>query len=244
MSSSQADRMTGRQTLAYGSETIDFSLSFSPRRRMTITVEPSGDVVVKAPSEATLETVLDHLRRRAGWIIRQRDRFATFGPAMPPKRYVSGETHRYLGRQYRLRITEGSAPSVKLKGCYFEIVTADKRDTRTVQRQLDNWYRTRALRIFADCMDRCLRSSYFRKVAPPRWTIRRMKRRWGSCTPDGAILLNLVLVQAPPRCIEYVITHELCHLIHHSHDAQYFRLLGRVMPDWQKLKAALEQMGV
>lgn len=242
MTTSQADRMTGRQTLAYGSESIDFTLTFSPRRRMALTVEPSGDVLVKAPSEATLEAVLEHLRRRAGWIIRQRDRFAGFGPILPPKRYVSGETHRYLGRQYRLRITEGPAPSVKLIGRYFEIITADKQDSKFVQRQLENWYRSRALQVFADCLDRCLQSSYFRKLAIPKWSVRRMKRRWGSCTADGAILLNLMLVQAPPRCIEYVITHELCHLIHHSHDSQYYRLLGRVMPDWQKRKAMLEHV--
>ena len=70
-----------------------------------------------------------------------------------------------------------------------------------------------------------------------------MKRRWGSCTKDGAILLNLLLIQASPRCIEYVITHELCHLIHHNHNAGFFRLLDRVMPDWRERKRKLEMAG-
>lgn len=124
MTVSQADRMNGRQTLAFGSETIDFSLSFSPRRRLSVIVEPSGEVLVKAPTQAPLESVFKHLRRRAGWIIRQRERFAAFGPTMPPKRFVNGETHRYLGRQYRLRIAEGPASCVKLIGRYFEVVTS------------------------------------------------------------------------------------------------------------------------
>jgi len=67
-----------------------------------------------------------------------------------------------------------------------------------------------------------------------------MKRRWGSCTKDGTILLNLLLIQASPRCIEYVITHELCHLIHHGHDASFYRLLGRALPDWRERKTRLE----
>jgi predicted metal-dependent hydrolase len=240
MTNSQADRMTGRQTLDYGSETIDFSLSFSPRRRLSITVEPHGDVVVKAPAEATLESVLNHVRKKAGWIIRQRDQFAAFGPVMPPKRYVSGETHRYLGRQYRLRVTRGDLASVKLAGRFFEIVTPDKADTAAVREQLDAWYRGHALKVFGDTLERCMSSTYFRKLAPPEWSIRRMKRRWGSCTKDGAILLNLLLIQASPRCIEYVISHELCHLIHHNHDLRFFRLLDRVMPDWRERKRKLE----
>jgi hypothetical protein len=240
----QADRMTGRHSLAYGSETIDFSLSFSLRQRVSIAVEPDGAVIVKAPTEATLESVLDHLRKKAGWIIRQRDQFAEFGPAMPPKRYASGETHRYLGRQYRLRVTQGRSPSVKLVGRFFEIVTPDKSDTDAVRKQLDGWYRRRATKVFCDCLERCLRPSHFRELTLPEWSIRQMKRRWGSCTKDGAMLLNPLLIQASPRCIEYVITHELCHLIHHNHNAGFFHLLDRVMPDWRERKARLETQGL
>jgi hypothetical protein len=240
MTHSQADRMTGPQTLAYGSEQIDFSLQFSARSRLSIIVEPDGGVIVKAPTESDLESVLAHLRKKAGWIIRQRDRFATYGPVMPPKRYVSGETHRYLGRQYRLRVSNGHQSSVKLAGRFFEIVTRDKKNTVIVHKQLEAWYRRHASKVFGEYLDRCMRSSHFRKLLRPTWSIRKMKRRWGSCTSDGAILLNLLLIQASPRCIEYVITHELCHLIHHNHDAHFFQLLDRVMPDWRERKRKLE----
>ena len=238
---SQADRMAGHQILDYGSESIAFNLSFSPRRRLSIAVEPTGDVIVKAPVDTSLETVLEHLHRKAGWIIRQRDGFASFGPVMPPKRYVSGETHRYLGRQYRLRVRDGDEASVKLIGRFFEIVTTDKSNTTAVRKQLESWYRSHAQQVFGQHFAECLQSSYFRKLDAPRWSIRRMKRRWGSCTKSGSILLNLLLVQASPLCIEYVITHELCHLVHHSHDTKFYRLLGRVMPDWRERKRKLEQ---
>jgi predicted metal-dependent hydrolase len=240
MNNSQADRMTGRQTLAYGSETIDFSLSFSRRSRLSITVEPEGNVLVRAPVDAALESVLEQLRKKAGWILRQRDRFAGYGPVMPPKQYASGETHRYLGRQYRLRISSGELPSVRLAGRFFEIVTLDKTDHTSIKRQLEAWYRARAEKVFDDHLQCCLQSTYLRKLCVPQWSIRSMKRRWGSCTKSGTILLNLRLIEASPRCIDYVITHELCHLVHHNHNAEFYRLLGRVMPDWQAWKKKLE----
>jgi predicted metal-dependent hydrolase len=194
------------------------------------------------PADTTLESVLDEIRKKAGWIIRQRDQFAAFGPAMPPKRYRSGETHRYLGRQYRLRVTRGGPPSVKLVGRFFEIVTPDKSNAVIVRRQLDAWYRRQAMRVFAERLKNCLRSSFFRKLDSPSWSIRYMKRRWGSCAKEGSILLNLLLIQASPDCIDYFITHELCHLIHHSHGASFYRLLSRVMPDWRQRKVRLEQL--
>lgn len=239
MIESQPDKMTGLQTLHYGSEQIDFNLQFSPRSRLSIVVEPNGNIAVKAPVDAELDAVHDQVRLKAGWIIRQRDRFAEFGPTMPPKQYRNGETHRYLGRQYRLRITSGK-PSVKLIGRFFELVTPDKSDAGRVQKQLDAWYRGHATNIFGECLQRWLKSSHFRHLNPPSFTLRKMSLRWGSCTNTGAILLNPVLVEQSPRCIEYVIAHELCHLIHYSHDSAFYRLLNRVMPDWHSRKALLE----
>jgi predicted metal-dependent hydrolase len=145
-----------------------------------------------------------------------------------------------LGRQYRLRVTKGSPLSVKLIGRYFEIVTGDRAETEAVRRQLETWYRRRAKEVFAQHIEECLKSSYFRNLDQPNWSIRRMKRRWGSCTKQGSILLNLLLIQASPLCIDYVISHELCHLIHHHHDTDFYRLLSRVMPDWQSRKRKLE----
>lgn len=240
MTSSMAERMTGRQTLVYGSETIEFSLSFSPRKRLSITVEPNGSVIVKAPIDATVDAVLTQMRRRAGWIIRQRDRFAAFGPVMPPKRFVNGETHRYLGRQYRLRISRGDTASVKLVGRFFEITTPDKRSSSAVQKLLESWYRQHAQQFFETRLHHCLTSPSLRGLAVPSWSIRLMKCRWGSCTKEGRILLNLQLIQTSPSCIDYVITHELCHLIEHNHTAAFYHLLDRAMPDWRKRKKKLE----
>ena len=79
-----------------------------------------------------------------------------------------------------------------------------------------------------------------RKLPPLRQ--RRMPKRWGSCTKNGAIYLNPELILAPPSCIDYVITHELCHLLHPAHGPAFFALLRKLMPDWEERKARLELM--
>ena len=78
----------------------------------------------------------------------------------------------------------------------------------------------------------------------PEWGILKMKKRWGSCSPKGKILLNPELIKAPTVCIDYVIMHELCHLKHSLHDKRFFNLLATVLPDWQKRKSALEKQEI
>ncbi len=236
-----AVRRSGTHCVQYGSERISYSLDFSDRKRMAITVEPDGSVLAIAPLGATTEQVAEIIRRRAGWIVRQRDRFELYGPVMPPKSFTNGETQRYLGRQYRLRIRKGDIPSVKLVGRFFEIEANNHRNPLEIGSLLEQWLRARASDVFARQMQACLDHPSLRKLAEPPTRIRKMSHRWGSCTKQGTIVLNLLLVQASPRCIAYVITHELCHLIHYAHDSAFYRLLTRIMPDWQARKQRLDE---
>ncbi len=237
----KAVRRSGTHFVQYGSERITYSLDFSDRKRMAITIEPDGSVRAIAPLDATTEQVAEVIRKRAGWIVRQRDRFELYSPVMPPKTFTNGETHRYLGRQYRLRIRKGDIPSVRLVGRFFEIEANDLRNPLEIESLLESWFRARAIDVFARQMQACLNHPSLRKLDEPPIRIRKMSHRWGSCTKHGTIVLNLLLVQASPRCISYVITHELCHLIHYAHDAAFYRLLTRIMPDWETRKERLEQ---
>jgi predicted metal-dependent hydrolase len=156
------------------------------------------------------------------------------------KCYVSGETHLYLGRQYRLKIQSAAAESVKLVGSYLHVATANRHDALQVKRLLDNWYKTHAKGIFYTRLLQCLNDAPSLRMPPPAIIIRRMPRRWGSCTKAGNILLNVDLVKTPLYCIEYVLMHELCHLRIHDHSPGYYRLLSRCMPDWEKRKTRLD----
>jgi predicted metal-dependent hydrolase len=199
-------------------------------------------VSVDAPDDQELDAVLKRVRRRADWILRQIDYFDQFSPLPPERRYVSGETHLYLGRQYRLKVVEGNPEQVKLKGRYFWVNTKYKNDHGQVKKLMLDWYRSHAKVILHKRLDNCY--SIARRVGIPYPDIhfRRMKKRWGSCSNSGKVLLNTELAKAPVHCIDYVIMHELCHLKLPQHGPEFYKLISKLMPDWEKRKERLEMI--
>jgi len=201
-------------------------------------------VWVKAPDGTALPDIEAKLKKRAPWILRQQRQFETYLPQMPAREYVSGETHRYLGRQYRLKVQQGDNEGVKLTRGYFYVTVNDKTDPERVQTLLNEWYRHQARRVFNERLALCFERMRFLKLDYPDMEIRRMESRWGSCTPEGKILLNLKLMQVSKPYIDYVITHELCHLKEHNHSQRFYALLDRVMPDWRRKRADLNTQEV
>ena len=236
--------MTTTHTLPYGTTTIQYRLSFTPRKTLAIDVHPDLSVWVKAPEGTDLPDIEAKLKKRAPWILRQQRQFEVYLPHLPPREYVSGETHRYLGRQYRLKVQQAEAEGVKLTRGYFYITVRDKTDTDQVKTLLTDWYRRQARRVFKEQLDRCLERTRFLKLDYPEMEIRRMETRWGSCTPEGKILLNLKLIQVPKQYIDYVIVHELCHLKEHNHSRRFYTLLDKVMPDWRQKREKLNKLEV
>ncbi|PWU09493.1 MAG: M48 family peptidase [Verrucomicrobia bacterium] len=220
---------------------VEFRLKWTARRTVGITVRPDMNVVVTAPRGIELEAVKALLRRRARWIRRQQDYFSRFQPTVPPRRYVSGETHRYLGRQYRLKVVEGPQEGVKLVGKFIRVETEGKTGGGRVRRLVATWFVVHARKRFERSLAGCLKRFHGR-VSCPELRLRRMRKRWGSWTRRGVVYLNPELVQAPPSCIDYVVTHELCHLLHAAHGRAFYDLLRRVMPDWERRKDHLEQV--
>lgn len=231
-------------SVRYGEEVIHFGLTRTGRKSLAISVLPDLSVVVTAPNGSPLELVRQKVRKRAPWILKQQDYFKTYLPKQPPRRYVSGETHLYLGRQYRLKVFETDAESVKLKGGYIHVGVNDKSDAERVRVLLDGWLLNHARAQFERRLDACW--EHLRKQGVPRPTLRlrRMQKRWGTCTRGGVIYLTPGLVKAPGSCIDYVIVHELCHLKHPHHGKAFYEMLRRVLPDWEQRKARLEKVNI
>lgn len=225
--------------IQFGSRTIDFRLEYSNRKSLGISVTPELLVLVKAPADTTLEKVKEKIRKKAPWIIRQQGFFLSFHPKTPPRRFVGGETHLYLGRQYRLKIIKCEIESVKLMGQFIEVETTDK---SRVKQLVNDWYLKKAKTKFLSIAQPLIDKFKKYKVEPDSIVLREMPTRWGSCTPKGKIILNPELIKAPKGCIKYVIIHELCHLIHHDHTQKFIDLQTREMRDWEKWKAKLEKL--
>lgn len=229
--------MTG--TLTYGTETIRYEVRFlASRQTLAIEVHPDSRVLVRAPVGCPEGVIAARVRKRAAWISRQLAEFERYRPRTPARQYVNGESHLYLGRQYRLKVLQEDAAGVRLARGQLVVSLPGDADPDRVKVLLHRWYLDRARAVFGEVLDATL--PRFKGIQRPRLMVRAMQSRWGSLSRAGNMTLNVNLVRAPRSCIEYVVTHELCHTRHRDHDAKFFKLLARVMPDWESRKQKLE----
>jgi len=232
------------EVLRYGEREISYTLERTARKRLRIVVRPDLSVRVAAPLEAEDVEVQRAMRGKAAWIARQIDALEAFHPLPTPGRYVSGETIRYLGRQYRLKVEKGDASPAKLRDRFLWVRVEDSANRSAVKGAVDAWFLARARDVFHRSLERCMEVAARQGIDPPQLAIRSMRTRWGSCSASGRITLNLKLVQTPAHCVEYVLMHELCHLRHHDHSRAFYRLLTTCMPDWEQRKAVLRSWTV
>lgn len=225
--------------LTYGVVTIRYEVRFlASRQTLAIEVHPDSRVLVRAPINCPEALIAQRVHRRAAWISRQLAEFERYRPRTPARQYINGESHLYLGRQYRLKLISGEAASVTLTRGQLRVSLPGELAPERVKAWLHRWYLDRARTVFTEVLDASL--LHFKGVEPPRMIVRAMQSRWGSLSRAGSMTLNVNLVRAPRPCIEYVVTHELCHTQHRDHDARFFKLLGQVMPDWEQRKQRLE----
>ena len=232
------DQIT-RDHIQYGATIIDYDIEFAQRKTLSICVNPDSSVCLRAPIDATLEQIQQKVHKRASWILKQKRFFESFGTSTTKRQYISGESHLYLGRQYMLRVKESHVNAVHYQNNIIEIECRHKKEAGVL---LQTWYRQRANIKFQEYAQPIIEQFSVYGVKPQSLSIKKMDKRWGYCTIDGHITLNPRLICAPRCCIEYVITHELCHLIYRSHNKEFYALLTKEMPHWEKWKNKLERI--
>ena len=207
-------------------------------KNITLKVRPNGEAILTAPNSANDEHIKFIMQKRAKWIAQKRAFFASF--KMPEKEYVSGEDFRYLGRSYRLKVLQSKEERVKLQRGYLELFVKDKSDLKRKENLIYEWYHEKAMLYFFNILQE------FNKIVKQdikSVKIRQMKTRWGSCNPyKSYINLNIELIKKPKACIEYVVFHELAHLLYPNHSKKFYDYLTLYMPDWQKRKEILERI--
>jgi len=230
----------------HGAEPIRYEVRASSRRRtMSVEVHPDSRVVVRVPARCAPHAVAAWVQSRAKWIERQLERFRRRGPAAPPYRYVNGEAHRYLGARYPLLLVHGDTAGVELTGGQIVVSSRGSLDPGKVNALLRAWYFQRAVELFPVIVKERHAAFFERRGHPlPALAVKAMRRRWGSMSPRGRMCLNVDLVRAPRRCIDLVVTHELCHLEQKYHDAAFYRLLTEAMPDWKEWRVLLQAGGI
>lgn len=236
--------MPKRFSIQYGDHHIPFERV--PRSgkvsKVLIKVHPDLRVVAHAPEEETDEAVLNAVRKRARWIWSQLNTFTEHQRYVIPRKYVSGESHYYLGKQHLLKVIEEptAKQQVKLLRGRLE-VTVRQRSPNKVRELLNDWYRERAREVFQRRLEALLPQTLWVKETP-HLRLLAMKTQWGSCSPHGTLTLNPWLVKAPRQCIDYVLLHELCHVAEHNHSDRFYRLMNQVMPKWEITKDRLDRV--
>ncbi len=230
--------------LRYGDQEAHCSVAYVPdlTGKIRIHVRPDGQVDVEVPAESNEAQIHAALHKRARWIFKHIQSSRDARAHALPRAFVSGETHFYLGRRYQLKVVETRAlpSSVKLIGGRIEVVLSAA-DPVAVRRRLHSWYRLRAGDYLKRRLSEVSEKLGWVETAPPLKLVK-MESQWGSCSPTGGININLWLIRAPRHCIDYVLTHELCHLKEHNHSPNFYTLLDRHCPAWQSTKSELDRL--
>lgn len=235
-----------QQSIRYGSEEIYYQVNFSARKstKIAIHIHPDGIVQVDAPEGAELPQIKQAVLKRARWLVQNLTRIRDTQAEILPRHYISGESHFYLGKRYPLKVlelTNSHRPTVKLLRGQLQVRTAD-RSSEKISLLLKDWYSSHAHQVFHRRLRTLAPSVLWLNDSLPTIKLLTMKKQWGSCSPQGHIILNPHLVKAPRECVDYVIIHELCHLKEHNHSPEFYRLLSLQMPDWKLIKAKLDAM--
>jgi hypothetical protein len=190
----------------------------------------AGAVTIRVPVHTSVSEIDELLHARHEWI---REKVALQGEmaSLEPRAYTSGEVFSYLGCNYRLRVEDGAFAPVKLlNGCLHVNVPGGSAHAHLVRNALVRWYKQRAHEKLPQIV------GYLAPQVgahPERIEIKSFKARWGSCSSTGAVQFNWRIMLAPTRMVEYVVVHELCHLLHLNHSNAYWREVERVIPDYR-----------
>ena len=226
----------------YNGSTIVFDIEYRDRKTTAIHIRPPGDVMVFSPLYTDEKIIRERVRSKGRWILKKIAEIKHLDPEKYKKKFVQGEKFLFLGKHYDLKIIKNGR---KIPKVFFEdgvlYLEAEVLDHEKSKKAVEKWYRIKAGRIIGDRVE-----LYSQKLGryPRSAKAKEQKRRWGSCTSRGDIYFNWRLVMAPPGIVDYIVVHELCHLIQRDHSRNFWDLVGSILPDFKKRKKWLKENGL
>jgi predicted metal-dependent hydrolase len=203
---------------------------------------PTGRVRIAAPRRMSVDTIRVFAISKLAWIRRQRQKLQE-QERETPRDYVERESHYVWGKRYLLRVIEADmVPSVELTHRQLVLRVRPGTDGTIRQSQLEEWYRQQ-LRNAVPALIKHLERTMHVKVS--RFFVQRMKTKWGSCNHrTGSIRLNTDLAKKPRECLEYIVVHEMAHLIEPTHNERFLALMDRLVPNWQLVRQELNRLPI
>jgi len=230
-------------TFPYSNKIFSYTLERKEVKNINLSVKPDLSIMVSASDKVPVDFIQDFIKKKAHWIFK---RIQYFEKALPenhtPKEYISGESFKYLGKQYRLKVYTSEEEEVKYFRGFIHLKIKNPAKYKKKDALIKAWYFTRTQIVFKESLAKVFPLIKKYDIIKPEIEIRQMKARWGSCLKEkNTILLNSDLIKAPKYCIQYVILHELVHFIHTNHNKDFYDFLTSLMPDWKLRKEILDQ---
>lgn len=227
----------------YGTKTIYFEVLFSNRKTLSIEIVTPGVITVTAPNNTKEEDILNIIKKKSFWIIQKLYEIKSIQHEKKDKEYVNGESFLYLGRNYSLQIIIDeslSKPFTKLLRSKFYVYTPLKTD-EMIKNSLKQWYKEKAEEKITERIK--YYSSYFDEK-PEIIKIKEQKKRWGSCTSKKELLFNWKCIMMPSTVLDYVIIHEMTHLIYMNHSKEFWNMIKKILPDYKERRLLLKNNGI
>jgi len=223
----------------YGRYKYNYLLKTEDRKTFSLVVTPEMKIILKTPVKAPAEKIESFLKRKWMWLEKQLQYFKKYQSVKYKKEYISGESFFYLGRQYKLVVKAGKQAQVKLfKGIIQLTSTKSVNNKANNKKLLNDWYQSRIEKKFKERYEIVLKK--FNYKFRPQLVVRKMSKRWGSYLTGKKIILNPELIKASTKAIDYVISHELCHMRIKRHGKSFYKLLDSKYPNWRTVKERLE----
>jgi predicted metal-dependent hydrolase len=228
-----------KRTVSIASEEVDIEIVRSSRRTVALYVRPGGTLLIRAPWYVPVYSLMQFVRDKSVWIIRQRKKLNKLQPAVYDTPLQEDSLIPFMGRDITLKILPGKISRADLRGSELYVTLAAEASPAKLFASVEAWYLREARNYFSRRTDELVSVHSSLLPAPVSVGVRKMKRRWGTCRTNGVIWFNRELMKKRPVLIDYVIIHELCHLVHHNHSRQYYELLERILPDYRQLRNEL-----
>ena len=222
---------------------IDFVLEYRKRKTMSIRIDHTGRVLVAAPRGLAQDKIIELLKSKSKWILNKLKEVEEIGYEEVQKEFVDGEFFMYLGENYPLHIEIYDCikkPEISMVQNRIYIRTP-KNDSELLKKAMEKWYREKCFMTIRQRVD------YYKEFVgkePNNIKVKEQKKRWGSCTSRGDILFNWRCIMAPMEVVDYIVVHEMCHLIHMNHSKMFWQLVESVIPDYKEKRDWLKKYGV
>lgn len=221
---------------------MDIFVKYTKRKTIKISIEMSGDIFVVAPQGMNDDYLIKNIRIKEKWILQKLCEVKKIGYFPIDHKYVTGENFMYMGESYPLLILEDDSigkPVADIIDGRF-VITTNTRDISKLKKSMEIWFRERTLEKVKERID--LYQKYF-SVEPKSIKVKEQKKRWASCTYKRGLLFNWRCSMAPIFVIDYIVVHEMCHMIHMNHSKEFWNLVEYIIPNYKERKKWLKENG-